>query len=38
MKPIEQISSVFLQSGGCFVCDYACTEYRHPVRAQACTG
>ena len=27
----EQISSVFLQSGGSFVCDYACTQYRPVV-------
>ena len=27
----KQISSVFLQSGGCFVCDYARTQYRPVV-------
>ena len=27
----KQISSVFLHSGGCFVCDYARTQYRPVV-------
>ena len=27
----KQISSVFPQNGGCFVCDYARTEYRSVV-------
>ena len=27
----KQISSVFLQSGGCFVCDYTRAEYRPVV-------
>ena len=27
----KQISSVFLQSGGCFICDYARAEYRPVV-------